>query len=79
MVPEIKDLRLKANEIIAGQLFIESSQRYRVMIPPRVGLTPYQRGDQLGGSARELMDELKIDCKNCEQCFFCRRTGLMLS
>lgn len=37
-----------------------------LLIPLQIGITPYLHGDQLNKTARELMDELRIDCKNCE-------------
>lgn len=37
------------------------------LIPLQTALTPYLHGDQLNRTARELMDELRTDCKNCEQ------------
>ncbi|KAF9780133.1 hypothetical protein BJ322DRAFT_313840 [Thelephora terrestris] len=48
MVPDIKHLRINANETIAS-------------------LTPYLHGDHLNRNAKELMDELRIDCKNSQE------------
>jgi hypothetical protein len=78
IVPDIKDLRLKANEAIASQLLVDRLNALGVLTPLRIGLTPYLHGDQLNTSARALMDELKIDCKNCKYSFLWRRTGLTL-
>jgi hypothetical protein len=43
-----------------------------------MGLTPYLHGDHLNKNARGLMDELRTDCKNCEQYPIRRWIGLTL-